>query len=161
MTLISRQNLFLFLAAIYCELFWYFVFKILVVFLLIRDVCVWCFFFAGEQMVSITGITTWFEKCSLYIKWNSTDWNVSCPQYLISVYENKREMMSIFTKGTQHVYTGVKSAIVYDVKIKPTCEASHERFKRNISAWPGKCNTCIFPYLQVYKLYVQYNYNIF
>lgn len=114
-------------------------------------------FFAGEQIFFITGITTWFEKCSLYIKWNSTDWNVSCPQYLISVYENKREMMSIFTQGTQHVYTGVKSAIVYDVKIKPTCEASHERFKRNISAWPGKCNTCIFPYLQVYKLYVQYN----
>nr|XP_022328310.1 uncharacterized protein LOC111127428 [Crassostrea virginica] len=46
-------------------------------------------------------------------------------------------MMSIFTKGTQHVYTGVKSAIVYDVKIKPTCEASHEQFKRNISAWPA------------------------
>lgn len=110
----------------------------------------------GGYILSISDIDLKINNCSLYIQWKTLDMNVSCANYLVTVFENGNKRIDTHIASSKYIFDGIISAATYEVRV--VCKENSTRLKLNsspgtlkgtISAFPSSATLLVFIYFHI------------
>lgn len=94
-------------------------------------------------ILSISDIDLKINNCSLYIQWKTLDMNVSCANYLVTVFENGNKRIDTHIASSKYIFDGIISAATYEVRV--VCKENSTRLKLNSSPDTLKGTISAFP----------------